>query len=374
MLRGEVSYDDYTITKAYSKEKAAYAKDPPAHIQFLDVLRKRGRDINLGQRIPFVYVASGKGTTKTVGRIEDPDYARENGLPIDVNYYIEHNLIKPLVRFFAQIVDRKSSLNLPREEYDKLVDQIRGPDRYNTDECKRIEKRRRVGLESAAYKVLFTGEHMRSIVQPRVPEGSVFARFVRDLRAEVRTKLVGNEMPAEDFCFYYHLRRPADFTGWLDGGEATRQVDDAVQMFLSGVVPVEPPACVRFQEKLEAAGSTVEEFCEAYGVPSVPVLRWTDGGTAPPKVLDAATRYLRDVHPADMLREGLGLEMRRTGESVGMFCQRTGLDPAAVQRWLDCAPDTIHIDAQVLRALTPRRRVGAALSPPPAKRTRVRTQ
>ena len=374
MLRGEVSYEDYTITKAYSKEKAAYAKEPPAHIQFLDVLRRRGRDVSLGQRIPYVYVASGKGTTKTVGRIEDPDYARENGLPIDVNYYIEHNLIKPLVRFFSQIVDRKSSLDLPRKEYDELVARIRGPDRYNTDECKRIEKRRRVGLEAAAYKVLFTGEHMRSIVQSHVPDGSIFARFVRDLRAEVRSKLASANLSTEDFCLYYHIRRAADFSGWMDGGGATRQVDEAIHMLLADIVPTAPPAYICVQEKLEAEGSTVEGFCEAYGVPSVPVMRWLDGNTAPAKVLDAATRYLDGSPPADWLREKLRADLQQTGEGFDTFCQRNGLDSADVQRWLDCGPDTIRIDAQVLRVLSKRPRGSTDQPVPLGKRARVRAQ
>lgn len=356
MLRGEVPIEKYIITKSYSKEAGGYAKEPPAHIQFLEVLKRRGVTVDLGQRIPFVYVLNSKGTKKTLGRIEDPEYARENKLPIDVRYYIEHNLIKPLVRYFAQIIDRKGTLNLPREAYDEMVNRIRGPDRYDTDGCKRIEKRRRVFLEAAAYKVLFTGEHMRSVVVPSVREGSVFSSFVRDLRREVRTKMAALQFSSEEFCRYYHIRNPQDLAGWLDGEPPSHLVSDAVRLFLSDTVPAEPPLSVALADKIQASGTSAEAFCEAYGLSFIKVAAWLEGSPSSKKVIDATRRFLDGQPSVDELRKRLCAMADDADTSVRGFCDQCGLDAALVERWLDYGPDTMHVDHLVQTALAKKRK------------------
>ncbi|MGE0525814.1 MAG: DNA polymerase domain-containing protein [Bdellovibrionales bacterium] len=298
MLRNEVPREDYILTKSYSKEAADYAKEPPAHIQFLQTLKARGVTLDLGQRIRYVYTLNTKGTKKTVGRIEDPDYARENNIPIDVMYYIEHNMIKPLVRFFAQIIDRKGTLNKPRHEYDAMVNRIRGPDRYNTDECKRIEKKRRVWLEAAAYRVLFTGDHMRSVVQPHIRDASVFSAFVRDVRKDFQKKMADVEFTLAEFCTYYHIRDEASLSDWMAGGQSTPHIDDAVRLFMAGRVPTTPSLSVRVADKLKKEGLRAEDMCERYGLSYPKFESFLRGNQSPPKVIDAARSFLDEPSEA----------------------------------------------------------------------------
>ena len=68
-------------------------------------MRKRdaGSAPNLGDRVPYVIIASAKGTP-AYKKAEDPIYVLENNIPIDTEYYLENQLAKPLLRIFEPIL------------------------------------------------------------------------------------------------------------------------------------------------------------------------------------------------------------------------------------------------------------------------------
>ena len=68
-------------------------------------MRKRdaGSAPNLGDRVPYVIIASAKGTP-AYKKAEDPIYVLENNVPIDTEYYLENQLAKPLMRVFEPIL------------------------------------------------------------------------------------------------------------------------------------------------------------------------------------------------------------------------------------------------------------------------------
>lgn len=68
-------------------------------------MRKRdaGSAPNLGDRVPYVIIASAKGTP-AYKKAEDPIYVLENNVPIDTEYYLENQLAKPLLRIFEPIL------------------------------------------------------------------------------------------------------------------------------------------------------------------------------------------------------------------------------------------------------------------------------
>ncbi|MCZ7356199.1 MAG: DNA-directed DNA polymerase [Candidatus Methanoperedens sp.] len=90
-------FEDLILTRQYTKKVESYKNRQP-HITVIEKSRKRGIIANVGDRIPFVIIA-GKGLF--VDRAEDPDYAREKNLPLDVDYYINKQILPPVARILS---------------------------------------------------------------------------------------------------------------------------------------------------------------------------------------------------------------------------------------------------------------------------------
>ncbi|MCX8207012.1 MAG: DNA-directed DNA polymerase [Methanothrix sp.] len=102
--------DDLVLTRRFTKDAASYRNKQP-HIQLIEKMRKRGGRVPaVGDRVAFIII---KGSKKTlfVDRAEDPEYAVENNLPVDTEYYIEKQLLPPVLRLFMPFdVGRESLL------------------------------------------------------------------------------------------------------------------------------------------------------------------------------------------------------------------------------------------------------------------------
>ncbi|MDD5616978.1 MAG: DNA-directed DNA polymerase [Candidatus Methanoperedens sp.] len=90
-------FNDLILTRQYTKKIESYKNKQP-HVTVIEKLQKRGIVANVGDRIPFVILA-GKGMF--VERAEDPDYAKEKKLPLDVDYYVNKQILPPVERILA---------------------------------------------------------------------------------------------------------------------------------------------------------------------------------------------------------------------------------------------------------------------------------
>jgi DNA polymerase I len=90
-------FDDLILTRQFTKKAESYKNRQP-HITVVDKLERRGIIANVGDRIPFVILA-GKGMF--VERAEDPEYAKEKHLPLDVDYYVNKQILPPVERILA---------------------------------------------------------------------------------------------------------------------------------------------------------------------------------------------------------------------------------------------------------------------------------
>ncbi len=90
-------FDDLILTRQYTKKVESYKNKQP-HITVIEKQQKRGVIAAVGDRIPFVILA-GKGLF--VERAEDPEYAKEKNLPLDVDYYVNKQILPPVERILA---------------------------------------------------------------------------------------------------------------------------------------------------------------------------------------------------------------------------------------------------------------------------------
>ncbi|KAI5950341.1 POL3 [Candida jiufengensis] len=109
LLQNRVDLSQLVITKAYSKHDYS-AKQ--AHVELAERMKKRdpGSAPTLGDRVAYVIIKS--GSDKNYEKSEDPLYVLENSLPIDVKYYLEQQLTKPLERIFVPILGESKTKEL----------------------------------------------------------------------------------------------------------------------------------------------------------------------------------------------------------------------------------------------------------------------
>jgi DNA polymerase delta subunit 1 len=94
------------VTKSLAKsaDDDGY-KAKQAHVELAMRMRKRdaGSAPQMGDRVPYVIIQAGKGVP-AYEKSEDPVYVLDNGLPVDVEYYLQNQLKGPLVRIFEPII------------------------------------------------------------------------------------------------------------------------------------------------------------------------------------------------------------------------------------------------------------------------------
>ena len=95
--------DDLTLTRRYTKSTSSYKNKQP-HIQLVEKIRKRGGPVpGIGDRVPFVIIRDNRGRRNRdlfVDRAEDPQYALQKNIPLDTEYYIEKQILPPVIRIF----------------------------------------------------------------------------------------------------------------------------------------------------------------------------------------------------------------------------------------------------------------------------------
>ncbi|KCZ72116.1 DNA polymerase elongation subunit (family B) [Candidatus Methanoperedens nitroreducens] len=105
-------FDELILTRQYTKKVENYKSRQP-HITVVEKLKSRGIVPNVGDRIPFIILA---GNGLFVERAEDPEYAREKNLPLDVDYYVNKQILPPVERILADLGEHGEKLRMMREK------------------------------------------------------------------------------------------------------------------------------------------------------------------------------------------------------------------------------------------------------------------
>ncbi len=133
VMSGKVDIKEFILSKTL---RVGYKNDNLPHLQVARKIEDRngpGSGPKSGDRVPFVFVQTkGKkdlGSTKA----EDPAYVTEQGLKIDLLYYLKHQLESPVVSLFELIVDDpyKVIIEEIEKEYTKSVTYIESVNKMN---------------------------------------------------------------------------------------------------------------------------------------------------------------------------------------------------------------------------------------------------
>jgi DNA polymerase, archaea type len=104
---------ELTLTRRYTKSSASYKNKQP-HIQLVEKIRERGGTVpGVGERVPFVIVQGKRGKKSKelfVNRAEDPAFVLEKNMPLDTEYYVEKQILPPVLRIFESFGVTKERL------------------------------------------------------------------------------------------------------------------------------------------------------------------------------------------------------------------------------------------------------------------------
>ncbi|GAX78824.1 hypothetical protein CEUSTIGMA_g6261.t1 [Chlamydomonas eustigma] len=110
LLMNRIDLSLLVISKGLSQDADVY-EGKVAHVELAKKMRKRDAATapTTGDRVPYVIIKAAKGA-KAWEKAEDPIYALDHNLPIDVQHYLEHHLSLPLMRLFEPVMKNPKEL------------------------------------------------------------------------------------------------------------------------------------------------------------------------------------------------------------------------------------------------------------------------
>ena len=145
-----------------SKSLRGYYKNPQgiAHKVLADriSIREPGNKPGSGDRIPYVYIVTGKkGKVKQGDKIETPTFIIENKLKIDYTFYITNQIMKPVSQVFALVL----------QDVCKILKKPMPILKYHHDNMKKNEEQKCNQIEKLIFETfLRKSENKKKNLQP----------------------------------------------------------------------------------------------------------------------------------------------------------------------------------------------------------------
>jgi DNA polymerase elongation subunit (family B) len=150
-----MSKASYILIKRYAMEHdLELPKSSIAHRTLADRMEERdpGNKPQVGDRIPYIYVAARRDEKKQGDRIEHYDYVKEKNLKPDVEFYITNQIQNPVAQMFALAVDQLDGYK-SRTNYATMLTQYMEDGKDEEDATLAVLKQKEKELES----ILFLG-------------------------------------------------------------------------------------------------------------------------------------------------------------------------------------------------------------------------
>lgn len=145
LTSGDVPVEDLVMSKKYARTNYKSAT-LPIHINLNNKITKRSPELayNVGDRIQYVVVS---GKEKQCMRGEDPKYAIENNIPLDLGYYLKVMLEQPMGRLLEPIIGASRFRNLmhssKRGPMDAFLQSV-GDKRKSGEEYKQVQETKKL--------------------------------------------------------------------------------------------------------------------------------------------------------------------------------------------------------------------------------------
>jgi DNA polymerase elongation subunit (family B) len=126
-----------------------------AHRVLADRMEERdaGNAPQVGDRLPYIYVANCKDERKQGDRIEHIDYVKQKGLKPDVEFYITNQIQNPVAQLFALAIDELDGYTPKKTHYEKLYETYIEKGQTDEDAVLSVLAQKEKELD----KILFTG-------------------------------------------------------------------------------------------------------------------------------------------------------------------------------------------------------------------------
>jgi DNA polymerase delta subunit 1 len=144
VLDNEYPMEKFCMSKTLKND---YKNMCQPHLHVADkILERTGFPVPSGTRVPFVYIEDRDNVDiKQSFKAEDPVFARENGLIVDRLFYIEHQLLKPIISLFEPLVDDPEKAIFGHETIKPKIDYLKNTFKSDLKNVKRVKKNKAAG-------------------------------------------------------------------------------------------------------------------------------------------------------------------------------------------------------------------------------------
>jgi DNA polymerase elongation subunit (family B) len=130
----DIDLDDLVVSAMLAKTY----KTKPVHVLLAEKLKQRKEEVQVGDRIPYIYIESDDPKKQKSELGEDPVYATKNGLKFNRTCYLEQ-LAKPILGFYDIVLKDHKSLFVEVLNYVNVHLEKYGGKKLKESEFKNIE-------------------------------------------------------------------------------------------------------------------------------------------------------------------------------------------------------------------------------------------
>lgn len=162
VMQNKIPLDKFVVTKQLRDDYKN--PDQIAHRVLADRMEERdkGTAPQVGDRIPYIYVASRRDEKKQGDRIEHYDYVKQKNLKPDVDFYITNQIQNPVAQMFALAIDQLEGYR-SRTNYDQMMKQYMEEKQMDEEEATlAVLKQKEKELDSLMFmKASYLTKHKR---------------------------------------------------------------------------------------------------------------------------------------------------------------------------------------------------------------------
>lgn len=139
LLGGAHPISKFVVSKQTRED---YKNDKQPHLYVARKMgQRRGHPVPSGTRVPYVFVRDDDDPDRDqADRAEDPEYAEAHGLPLDLLYYLDHQVWSPVCQLLSLLVDDPEAEVLRHETVAPLLQKFRVEDAAALKRAKRVRK------------------------------------------------------------------------------------------------------------------------------------------------------------------------------------------------------------------------------------------